>query len=78
MINHEQFLVRMEKIRPNVKVLGTYVNSKKLIKCKCKVCKYEWEAVPTTLHIKSMCLKCAIIQRWKTRKNEYESSGGIS
>ncbi len=59
-INHEQFLVRMEKIRPNVKVLGTYVNSKTFIKFKYKVCKYEWEAVPTTLYIKSMCYKTKV------------------
>lgn len=45
----EEFIERMNSINPDIIILGEYINSNTPIKCKCKLCGYEWEACPNNL-----------------------------
>lgn len=57
-LTHEEFITRLHQINANIEVLGTYVNSKTKIKCKCKVCGHEWESTPSRLLNGHGCPKC--------------------
>lgn len=55
----EEFKIRMNKINPNLEIIGEYINSNSKIKCKCKICGYQWEATPNNLSGgKTGCPKC--------------------
>lgn len=56
---HNEFIDIMSKINPKIQILGTYVRNKAKIKCKCLVCKNEWETLPSNLIQGSGCQKCA-------------------
>lgn len=55
---HDEFLKRVKKINPNVKILSKYINSKTQVKVKCKVCNFEWMAFPFNLLNGYGCTKC--------------------
>ena len=55
---HEQFVAELEKINPNIKVLGIYVNSYTKIEVMCKICGHVWKASPNHLLSKSNCPEC--------------------
>lgn len=57
-LTHEQFIERLQQINPNIEILGTYINSKTKIKCKCKICRHEWETIPSSLLRGHGCPKC--------------------
>lgn len=52
-ITTEEFRDRMEKINPNIEIIGEYKGSHKLIKCKCKIHKNEWESYACNLQNES-------------------------
>lgn len=56
----EEFINELQQINPNIKVLGTYINSQTKILCKCKIDGYEWEALPNHLLNGHGCPKCGI------------------
>ena len=62
-ITHEEFIKKFHIQNPNannIEILGTYVNSKTKIKCRCRVDKYEWETIPSILlNHKCGCPKCS-------------------
>lgn len=63
-LTHEEFLDRMNKNKPNIEILGKYVNCKTKILCKCKICNFEWETVPMVLNKeKHGCPSCANVAR---------------
>lgn len=74
-INHTQFIARMQKWRPDIEVIGEYINSKTAVSCKCKKCEYEWSPIPTSLYNKNMCPNCADAQRRKSLINRYKTYG---
>lgn len=45
----EEFIQEMKKIDDTIEIIGNYVNTHKKIECRCKVCGYEWSAVPGSL-----------------------------
>ena len=55
---HEQFIQEMNKVNPNIEILGTYINGKTKILCRCKLCKCEWKTVPADLLRHHGCPKC--------------------
>lgn len=59
---HEDFVERMKKIHPNIKVLGKYVNSNKRIEVQCIKCDYVWDAVPANMLSGDGCRKCGTIK----------------
>lgn len=42
----------------NIEIIGEYINNQTSIKCKCRVCGYEWTAQPQNLHKGSNCIVC--------------------
>ena len=57
----EEFIKELEKINPNIEVLGKYINSKTPIACRCKIDGYEWSPRPDNLRQRKGCHKCANI-----------------
>ena len=43
---HEQFIDELYLINSNIEVLGTYINNRTKILCKCKIDEHEWMARP--------------------------------
>lgn len=58
-MNHEEFIERLSIINPDIEVLGTYVNSKTPILCRCKIDGNEWEGIPSALLAGRKCMVCA-------------------
>lgn len=56
---HEQFMSKMSEINSDIEILGTYLNSKTKINCRCKKCGNEWNANPHDLLNGRSCPKCA-------------------
>ena len=54
-----EFLERVNKHNPNVIVLGSYVNSKSRIECKCSICGFEWAPAAGSLLQGYGCPSCA-------------------
>lgn len=56
--SHEQFIIDLEKINSNIKVIGKYVNVETKIKVGCLIDGYEWDADPRKLLRGSKCPVC--------------------
>ena len=46
---HEEYLIEVAKVNPNIEVLETYTNAHIKILHKCKICSYKWMAAPMNL-----------------------------
>lgn len=57
-ITHEDFIGRLSSIKPDIEVLGKYENTNRRIKVKCKICSFEWEAIPASLLAGDGCRIC--------------------
>lgn len=57
-MTHDGFVNRLSKINPNIEILGTYINSKTTICCKCKIDGYEWDGQPSALLHGRKCMLC--------------------
>ena len=57
--SHDDFIEALRNINPNIDVLGTYIRSSELIKCKCLIDGYEWDAWPDHLLKGHGCPVCA-------------------
>lgn len=55
---HEEFIAEMQIVNPNIEILSQYVNTSTRVKCKCKICGYEWEGLPYVLSNGRGCGKC--------------------
>lgn len=42
-LSHEEYVNRVAKVQPNIKVLGKYVSMSRRIKCECMIDGYIWE-----------------------------------
>ena len=56
---NEQFQKQFAAVGSPIELLSPYIDSKTKIKCRCKQCGYEWEAIPPSLLRGSGCNKCA-------------------
>jgi hypothetical protein len=57
---HEQFVNELKNINPNIIPLEKYKNVKVKIKCRCNVCRHEWNVIPDSLLRGYGCPKCGI------------------
>lgn len=56
---HSQFMDAIKhSIHPNIEVIGEYLNSKTKIKCRCKICGYEFLSYPDNILRGHGCSKC--------------------
>lgn len=55
----DEYILELAEKKPNIEVLGEYVNLKTKILHKCKICGYEWNTPPNNmLYAKNGCPKC--------------------
>ena len=67
----KEFESQIDKINPNIRVLGTYINTHTKIKCQCKICNNIWDAIPSGLIKKNPtgCPTCrkSLLERTTTK-----------
>ena len=56
---NDQFISELAVANPNITVIGEYSGDSKKVKVCCRICGYEWEAIPSNLLRKEGCPKCA-------------------
>lgn len=57
---HQQFINEMNIVNSNIKIISEYINAFTKVKCKCKICSKEWEAVPNSLLNGIGCPRCKL------------------
>jgi len=57
-VTHEEFCTRVNNLNPNIKILGTYINAKTKIECKCLIDNHIWSVLPGGLLQGNGCPKC--------------------
>lgn len=63
-LTSDDFFDRAFKRKPNIEIVGNYIDMKTKILCKCKVCKYEWYSSPNTIINKEHgCPNCNKVAR---------------
>lgn len=72
-----EFKEKLYRINPDIKVLGTYINTITKIKCKCKICGHEWTTRPNDLLNGHGCPKCSI-SKGEKRIAQYLDNLGIN
>lgn len=59
--SHEQFVIELQNVNPDIEVIDTYIGTHKKIKCKCKLDGTIWYGYPSNLLNKSAgCPTCNI------------------
>lgn len=56
--SHSAFVEEMAEIMPTISIVGTYEGWAKRIRCYCKVCGNEWDAIPNNLRKNEGCPEC--------------------
>ena len=56
---HEEYVLEVENINPNIEVLEIYVNARTKILHKCKTCEHKWMAIPHNILHREGCPKCS-------------------
>lgn len=69
----DEFIERLEKVNPDIEVLGEYINSQTGIECRCKKCGYVWYPTPNNLLYGKVtgCPKCQSYSKGEDRIQEY-------
>ena len=58
-LNHKQFCDKVEKVAPEIEIIGKYSRSSVKIECRCKTCGFKWFATPNNiLRGNTGCSKC--------------------
>ena len=55
---HQQFVSEIERVNPDVQVLGKYINDSTSITCVCKRCGRNWSSTPNALLRGNGCSHC--------------------
>ncbi len=81
-LTNEEFLRRVSETNKNVEVFDKYVNARSYVRCRCKICGNEWNAIPYALMVGRGCFQCgrkvsADLQR-KTQEQFVEDMNIIS
>lgn len=72
----EEFKEEMKNKSPNIIILNKYETARTRLKCKCKICWHEWEAIANHIQQGQWCPQCARIQqseRQAMTQEEFES-----
>ena len=62
-MTHEEFVAKLAEVNPDVEVLGKYTGMQNKVLVKCKVCAYEWYAMPYSLLQGHGCPRCVGVRR---------------
>ena len=66
------FRAEMSSVNPNIEILGDYTNAHSKIRCRCTICKNEWEAEPNTLLKGHGCPSCYNKRRGSSQRLTHE------
>lgn len=55
---HEEYLIEVSNINPNIEIIGKYIDAKTKILHRCKIDNYEWMAAPSKILVGRGCPKC--------------------
>lgn len=66
--SHDKFVSELQKKNESIEVIGKYINSKTKIKCKCNICGFIWDTLPSNLFKKSRPTGCP--NCWKNRNGK--------
>ena len=70
---HTEHVSAITKVNPNVDILEEIRNVNKKVKCRCKVCHYEWTPLPTNLKKGRGCPRCAgVVKTSEERVNKIQ------
>lgn len=69
----DEFILHLEKVNPDIEVLGEYINIQTGIECRCKKCGYVWYPKPNNLLYGKVtgCPKCQSYSKGEDRIQEY-------
>lgn len=56
---HDEYVMEVAKVNPNIEVIEEYINSNTKILHKCKIDGYEWKVLPSSILRGKGCPKCA-------------------
>lgn len=68
----EEFEKELSLVLPNIKVLGTYINTNTKIHCKCLIHDYEFDAFPLNMLRGHGCRKCGNEKQSKKQTKSHE------
>lgn len=69
---HEQFISQMQEINPNIEILSKYEKDNIKVKCKCRICGFEWSATPSNLLCGKGCKQCHFKRLSKIKMKPHE------
>lgn len=72
-MSHEQFIKDVQKVNPNITVIGKYEGIKKHIECECNICSHKWSASAEHIREGCGCPKCASKNNGLNQRLSHES-----
>lgn len=66
--SHDKFIKDLQDKNKNIEVIGKYINNKTKIKCKCNICGFVWNTLPSNLLRKTRPTGCP--NCWKNRNGK--------
>lgn len=57
--SHEQFLLDLEYVNPDVTILEEYINNHKRVEFECRICGHKWKTVPNSILLGHGCPECS-------------------
>lgn len=76
-LTHDEQVAAINKVNPNIEVLGEITRNDKKVLCRCKVCNHEWNATPGNLKSGYGCPKCAGVAKL-SHKEQVEAIAKIN
>ena len=64
----EIFNKQIKDLHPQIQLLSSYISDVNKVKCLCKICDYEWMAIPSNLLQGNGCFKCSYKIRGKNQE----------
>ena len=71
--SHEKFVTDLQKVNPNIRVIGRYTKSKDPILCECLLCGHKWSSKANNLLTGYGCPECGISKRANSQRKTTES-----
>ena len=75
---HDEYIVQVHAINPNIDVIGEYINNHTKILHKCKLDNFTWEASPANILSGRGCPECARLSRTLTNTEYVEKVSKIN
>lgn len=72
-ISRDEYIEKLKIEKPNIILLGDYINAKTKTKHKCLICNAEWSSIPdNVLKCKYSCPECAKVEQAKNETKSHD------